>query len=340
MARPLRVEFSGAYYHMMNRGNLGQEIFSTKDDGELFLDALENACDAFRVKIVSYCLMVNHFHLYLRTEEANLSKFAQSLLTSFTIRKNRRDRRSGHLFQGRYKAILVENESYGADVDRYIHLNPIRVKSLHGMPLTEKRALLRNFAWSSYPITLGSRKKPSWLDVDESLRRWGKSRDEQRGRYAEFVETGLIEDIANPFERAAAGAVLGAKSFIDRIRGTLPNVAEKMEARRELAQTRRFIRWVDFNTLLDAVAEETAIHKSRLLKPYASTKKVRRVLIYLSSCLCRGRYTATELAAKLGLTLGGFTSGAYKAKMEFAENRDFLTLARKIQASVGGENVK
>ena len=120
MARPLRVEYPGAYYHVMNRGNRGQNILLSDDDCALFLAKLRTFSYQFNVSVLAYCLMSNHFHLYVRTEEANLSKFMYSLLTSFAIVKNRKDGERGHLFQGRFKAILVENKSYGAEVSRYI----------------------------------------------------------------------------------------------------------------------------------------------------------------------------------------------------------------------------
>ena len=108
MARPLRVEYAGALYHVMNRGNRRERVFRTAADYVLFLTRLERFSMEFGVEVLSYCLMPNHFHLFLRTRGANLSRFMQSLLTSFTVAMNRRDKASGHLFQGRFKAQLVE----------------------------------------------------------------------------------------------------------------------------------------------------------------------------------------------------------------------------------------
>jgi REP element-mobilizing transposase RayT len=113
MARPLRIEYPGAVYHVLSRGVGRRDIFHEDHDYRTFLTKLsENAAD-FRVKVRSYCLMKNHFHLYLQTQEANLSQFMQSLLTSYAMIKNRRDRRTGHLFQGRFKGHLIEEDGYG-----------------------------------------------------------------------------------------------------------------------------------------------------------------------------------------------------------------------------------
>ena len=180
MARPLRVEYSGACYHVINRGNRRQEIFQRKRDCELFIDKLCEFSGVFSVEIFSYCLMGNHFHLYIRTAQPNLSRFMQSFLTSFTILKNRYDRSSGHLFQGRFKSVLVESELYGSQLSRYIHLNPVRTTRVKALSLEERRRCLREFKWSSYPEICGFRKCPEWLDRNETLKRWGQTPDEQR----------------------------------------------------------------------------------------------------------------------------------------------------------------
>ncbi len=130
MARPLRIEYVDAYYHVMNRGNRRQIVFAEAPDYELFLERLREFSGLFDVRLLCYCCLPNHFHLYVRTVQPNLSRFMQSLLTSFTISLNRRHHSSGHLFQGRFTAHLVENEAYGAEVSRYIHLNPVRIKAL------------------------------------------------------------------------------------------------------------------------------------------------------------------------------------------------------------------
>ena len=135
MARPLRIEYGGAHYHVMNRGNARQRVFRCDGDHELLLDKLGSAVEAFRVSLLAYCLMPNHFHLYLATPEGNLSRFMQSFLTAFTVNLNRRRHSSGHIFQGRFKAVLVEDEAYGQELARYVHLNPVRASQRLDAPL-------------------------------------------------------------------------------------------------------------------------------------------------------------------------------------------------------------
>jgi len=144
MARPLRIEYAGAVYHVLSRGVGRRDIFHKDSDYQTFLTKLAENADDFRVDVRSYCLMRNHFHLYVQTREANLSKFMQSLLTSYAVIKNRRDRRTGHLFQGRFKGHLIEEDGYGNMLSRYIHLNPVRVKKAKSLPLDDRQKLLRS----------------------------------------------------------------------------------------------------------------------------------------------------------------------------------------------------
>jgi len=176
MARPLRIEYAGTHYHVTNRGNRRETVFGGPADYELFLERLGVFSRQFEVRVLCYCCMANHFHLYLRTEQPNLSRFMQSLLTSFTITLNRRHNSSGHVFQGRFAAHLVEDHAYGGEVSRYIHLNPVRTKSLRAASVAVRRKALRAYRWSSYPACLGLSRAGAWFDPGGLLSDWGTSR--------------------------------------------------------------------------------------------------------------------------------------------------------------------
>ena len=141
MARPVRVEYAGALYHVMNRGNRRERVFRTVAEHRLFLDCLAESAAQFRIDVLCYCLMPNHFHLFVRTVEANLSRFMQSLLTSFTVTMNRRQRSSGHLFQGRFKAQVVEGVGYFDVLSRYIHLTRMP------RPRPDRQSAARGCGW-------------------------------------------------------------------------------------------------------------------------------------------------------------------------------------------------
>jgi len=154
MARPLRVEYPGAYYHVINRGNAGEDIFHSIRDREKFLEYLEKAVERFSIIVHTYCLMATHYHLLIETPQPNLSAAIQWLNVSYAAYYNKKRRRSGHLFQGRFKSILVDADGYLKHLSRYIHLNPVRAKIVTNPS---------EFSWSSYPAFIGKIKAPDWL---------------------------------------------------------------------------------------------------------------------------------------------------------------------------------
>src|SRR3989338_3504994 len=128
MPRPLRLEFPGACYHVFSRGNERKEIFRSSDDYELFLGLLKDCADRFDFLVHAWCLMPNHFHLLIETNDSNLSHAMKRLLGVYTMRFNNKYHRRGHLFQGRYKAIIVDKDNYFLQLSRYIHLNPVKAR--------------------------------------------------------------------------------------------------------------------------------------------------------------------------------------------------------------------
>src|SRR5882724_1159736 len=157
MARPLRIEYDGALYHVTSRGNDRKAIFKDDRDRELFLNTLAQVTERFHWICHAYCLMNNHYHLVIETPDGNLSKGMRQLNGVYTQSFNRRHRRVGHLFQGRFKAILVERESHLLELCRYIVFNPARIKS---------SAKASTWAWSSYRATGGLASIPRCLTVD------------------------------------------------------------------------------------------------------------------------------------------------------------------------------
>jgi len=205
MSRPLRIEFPGAVYHVMNRGNSRQKTFLSREDYERFLTTLGEAHDLWGVEVFAYCLMSNHYHLCLRTPEGKLSRIMRHVDGLYTQRFNRAHRRDGALFRGRYKAIVVEAEAYLASVVRYIHLNPVEA----GLAKSPEE-----YPWSSHRVYLRKKLAPAWLKVGEMLGRFGGIRE-----FHEFVLLGNDELIEEFYRRGRQVPVLGREAFCDRIRG-------------------------------------------------------------------------------------------------------------------------
>ena len=221
MARPLRVEFPGAVYHVTSRGNARQSIFI--DDGNRggFLDVLSIVVERFKWLCHAYCLMENHYHLLIETPNGNLSKGMRELNGVYTQWFNQRDRRVGHLFQGRYKAIIVEKHNHLLSLCRYVVLNPLRVG------LIKKPEQWR---WSSYRATIGLVKRPSFLTVDWVLSQFGGRKRVAMEKYRRFVMEGI--DKKSPWETLKGQIFWGTDEFIKQLSGLLDEKGRMKEVPR------------------------------------------------------------------------------------------------------------
>ena len=202
MARPLRLEFAGALYHITSRGNERKAIFWEDDDFSGFLTLLGQVCQQFNWVVHAYCLMSNHYHLMLETPDANLSKGMRQLNGMYTQWVNRKYKRVGHLFQGRYKAILVDKDAYLLELSRYIVLNPIRAKMV---------ATPDDWRWSSWHYAMGKEESPDWLATDALLGLFAKNRKTAMGKYAEFVQQGKGIGV---WENLSNQVFLGSDDFV------------------------------------------------------------------------------------------------------------------------------
>ncbi|MBI4659898.1 MAG: transposase [Verrucomicrobia bacterium] len=238
MARPLRNEQAGGWYHVTARGNERKAIYRNDRDRQHFCDRLAEMTDRFRIRLHAFVLMKNHYHLLLELREANLSRALQWLNVSYSVWFNRRHRRSGHLLQGRFKSVVVSRDEWALDLSRYIHLNPVRIGRLglskserqrnraglgpapNVATVRERMAVLRGYRWSSYRAYLGIAAKPPWLECDEILGQEGGSKADQRRRYREYVEAAAREGLEkSPWEEVQEQMVLGSQEFLTRLLG-------------------------------------------------------------------------------------------------------------------------
>ena len=221
MARPLRYEASGGVYHVMARGDGGKTVFKDDKDHFAWVDLLERACARFGWRVHAWVLMGNHFHLLVETPEPNLVTGMKWMLGVYSQGWNRRRERHGHVFQGRYKAVVVNGEerdgSYFKIVADYIHLNPVRSRGVGGT--TGKS--LKSWRWSSFPAYAGG-KKPDWLETDRVLRAFQLSED-RRGRkaYGGYLEARAREPESAVNDASLAelrrGWYLGQKGFAEKV---------------------------------------------------------------------------------------------------------------------------
>jgi putative transposase len=205
MARPLRIEFAGALYHITSRGDRREAIFEDDEDREAFLRVLGEVVQRYNWICHAFCLMTDHYHLVTETAEGNLSQGMRQLNGVYTQASNRRHNRNGHLFQGRFKGILVDKDSYLLELSRYVVLNPVRAAMVD---------LPEQWPWSSYGATMGEVPVPKWLAVDGLLRRFGSKRAQARERYRRFVLEGAGRGI---WEGLRQQIYLGDDAFVARI---------------------------------------------------------------------------------------------------------------------------
>lgn len=204
MPRPLRIQYEGAWYHVMNRGINRQLIFKCNAHRDMFLSLLSEMTAQYQVEIHAYCLMNNHYHLLIRTPLANLSRCMQYLDGVYTQRYNRSTKRDGALFRGRYKAIIIEADSYLLQVSRYIHLNPVEAKICQHP---------HDYAWSSYRSYVSTRQSISWLETSMVLEQIGGINPPEN--YAKFVLNGNDKVVSDFYHQQQLPSVLGSKNFID-----------------------------------------------------------------------------------------------------------------------------
>jgi putative transposase len=223
MARPLRIEFPGAVYHVTSRGDRREPIFEDDEDRNTFLNVVAQATERFDAVILAYCLMDNHYHLVVHTRRGNLSRLMQQLNGVYTQLYNRRHRKVGHLFQGRFKGILVDENAYLLEVCRYVDLNPIRARMVRDPG---------NWRWSSYRAHTGNATPPAWLDtaaVHGYLlgRDAGTAADRRRAglRYTALVAAGKGVKLWD--EALAQQIYLGGAEFIERMQALIEQDASK-----------------------------------------------------------------------------------------------------------------
>ena len=284
MARPLRIEFENATYHVTSRGNRRDAIVREQHDRERWVEWVQRVVEQYRWRLLAYCLLDNHYHLFVRTPLANLSAGMLTLNGSYTSYHNRRHGLVGHLFQGRYRSVLVEDGHHFDAISRYIHLNPVRA-GLAGRPDA--------WPWSSCAGYYRASRQVEWVRYESVLADFGGPTPAGRRRYRRFVEAGLAQPIGSPFAEAAHGLLLGTDAWVERIRRLLRGGAEP----RQVTAFRQVV-----HIPVERIACEVATYYGvpvAQLGCRGDAHTARAVFAYLAREF--GQVTLTELARRLGI---------------------------------------
>ncbi len=318
MSRPLRIEFPGAWYHVMNRGASYRNIFSNDTHRMIFVDLLSQITQMFQVEIHGVCLMDNHYHLLIKTPEGNLQRAMRHLNGVYTQRYNRLEDTDGPLFRGRYKAILIEPDTYLLNVSRYIHLNPVAA----GVA-----SLAEEFQWSSYRAYTGIAATPEWLQTQFVLNMLGKH--QQQKLYRLFVEKGVDEETQTFYDKKKFSPVMGSDNFRESIRSKLPTDAE-------IPEIKKLKTTPSFPSIIQAVSVVFTTTEEQILQVARGRRKkniARSAAIYC--CRKTAGLPLNEIAKQFGLSHYGSVSGSVaKFDRQINENSHLAELIQEVDKLV------
>ena len=312
MARPLRITYPGAFYHITSRGNERKEIYKTSRDREKFLSYLESATERYGAMIHVYCLLNNHYHLLLETPSGNLSQIMRHINGAYTTYFNTKRKRAGHLFQGRFKAILVDIDEYAKELSRYIHLNPVRAG------IAERP---EDHQWSSYRYYIGKGKPPEWLVQDFILGYFGEKHSVARKAYRNFVVSLLGQEYYSPLDEVVGSTILGCDDFIREIKRKYLNKEEKNRDLPALSQLYRNPTIEDVIAKVDTViTDDPALSKK--LKIYFCHKYSGKKL--------------KDIGNQFGIKESGVSQSSRRFSMEIEKN---AKLNKKINTIINRLNL-
>jgi len=265
MTRPLRIEFPGGLYHLTSRGDRREAIYLDAEDRRAWLAIFGKVCERFNWVCQAWCQMSNHYHIVVETVEGNLSQGMRQLNGVYTQRFNRTHHRVGHVFQGRYRAVMVEKDSYLLELMRYVVLNPVRAGMVTGAA---------DWPWSSYGAMVGTAKRPEWLQTEWILGRFNRVRSRAVAGYVDFVRAGI--GLPSLWESLQGSIFLGSETFIDRMQ----HMAADRASMTEIPRAQRRPQALPLKHYRDAIADK----KAAMAVAYAT-----------------GGYTMQEIAAYFGV---------------------------------------
>ena len=273
MARALRIQYPGALYHITNRGNEQKAVFKDDVDRNEFLKILSRSIDTYGIILHSFVLMDNHWHILAQTPLGNLSEFMRHFNITYTSHYNRRHKRVGHLYQGRYKSFLVEFDAYLSKVSRYIHLNPVKVSGKQEIPIEQQLKYLLGYKWSSLPGYIGMGSRLKFVEYKTVLAQYGGDTQSGKKKYLDQIKSDLPDDLTIK-EQIVGQSILGSESFVTLVKEKYINNGKD----RERPGVKKINRYLSMDAVLAVVENETGI--SRVLHSTGTTRQVVMAALY------------------------------------------------------------
>lgn len=324
MARPLRIQYPGAVYHVTCRGNERREIFRDDKDRKTFLEILSQSIEIYNIRLYSYILMSNHFHLLIETPFGNLGEFMRHFNITYTSYFNRRHKRVGHLYQGRYKSIVVDKDEYLSVLSRYIHLNPIRTKQVKGKAGEEKIEILMNYNWSSLPGYITKGKKEKIIDYEKVLDEYGG--DNAKGRKA--YEKRIKEDIAQGLEirdKIIGQSIIGGEEFIEWIKEKFI----KGERDRECPPLRDLQRYRAKEEIMRVITKETGKSFEEIKAEGRNLRQIAMDILYRI-----GSIKGVEIGKMFGVDYSTVSQGRKRLREKMQKDKKLRELVARIEQNL------
>ena len=317
MTRPLRIEYPGAYYHVMNRGLSRGEVFAEDTDREQFFTLVGEVTRLWGLKVYAYCLMGTHYHLLLQTPRGELSRAMRHLDGIYTLKFNRSHGRDGPLFRGRYKAILIDAEEYFLAVARNIHHNPVDAGMVRD---------INQYKWSSHRGSLDKKKCPDWLDTETLLARFRKGRHGVK-EYQSFMHSRAEKELREFYRERFQRPILGDKTFVEWVK---EKIGKRAKVEEEKPQSRKVF-GIGLEEIVRATATVYAKRAEELRKKRRGYEnEARAMAMYL--CRTLGGYKLTEIGRMLGLEKYSSVSSACLAmKGRVEKEKRLVRRVRKVE---------
>ena len=323
MARPLRIQFPGAFYHIMCRGNKGSSVFVDDDDRHRFLFLLAESLEIYEVTLYVYVLMQNHFHLILQTQRPNLSEFMRRFNICYTGWFNYHHGTYGHLYQGRYKSLLVDADNYLLALSRYVHLNPLKLNKSQSDDYRSSWHSLQRYQWSSLPGYIKENMTVNFVSYDMILNMVGDRRS-----YQKFIIDGLKKDLKNPLNDTKFQMILGSDSFLQRIKDKYTDSGSSREQpvyRKMKKQT------IAPDVIVNYVIEHLGLRRGSLLSRYHNgvARGITSELLYRFCAL-----TLREIGDLLGIDYSSVYKSRYRLMKQMLKKKEIAKIYEEIENKI------